>query len=102
MGQDINIPLERLESLARSLQSIVDEFQSARSRGDALESDIGSPHGESALRAEVERFEGAWDDKRKKLTEELGTILERVIGVGQGWSDFDLETARELEAAADQ
>lgn len=101
MGKDINIPLDKLESLGKSLQSIVEEFEQAKARGNELESDIGSPHGESALRSEVGRFEGAWDDKRKKLNEELGKILERVIGVGSGWSDFDIQTAKELETAAE-
>lgn len=99
MGDDINIPLEKLESLGKSLQNIVKEFNDARSRGNELEGHIGSPHGESALRSEVDRFENAWDDKRKKLSEELTQILDRVTKVGKGWRDFDIDTAKQLEAS---
>ena len=101
MGADINIPLEKLESLGRSLQQIIDEFEAARSRGDALEAAIGAPHGETALRSEIERFEGAWDDKRETLKEALQGILERVEGVGSGWVDFDIQSASDLELAAE-
>ncbi|MFS2243116.1 hypothetical protein [Microbacterium sp. OR16] len=98
MGQDINIPMSKLEQLNTSLTNIISEFENAGSRGDALESAIGSPHGESALRNEVDRFESAWNDKRDTLKEKLESAKERVVDFVQAWTDFDLEAAKNLDS----
>lgn len=97
MGTDINIPMWRLERLNTSLANIITEFDKAGSRSDALESAIGSPHGESALRNEVDRFESDWDDKRETLKQKLEDAKERVVDFVSAWEDFDLEAARNLD-----
>lgn len=100
MGKDINIPLSDLERMNTSLANIIEEFEKAGSRGNNLESWIGSPHGESDLRHEVDRFEGAWDDKRETLREHLVTLKERVVGVADGWTEFDANSAKSLDTTA--
>lgn len=97
MGRDINIPMSELEQLNSSLKNIIAEFEGAGSRSNALEEWIGSPHGESQLRHEVDRFEGAWNDKRDTLKDKLKDVQERVEGVADAWSDFDKEAAANLD-----
>lgn len=97
MGNDINIPMSQLERLNTSLSNIIAEFESAGSRSDALESAIGSPHGETALRSEVSRFESDWNDKRDTLKSKLESAKERVVDFVTAWTDFDLEAAKSLD-----
>ncbi|KJL29496.1 hypothetical protein [Microbacterium oxydans] len=97
MGTDINIPMSQLERLNTSLGNIVAEFENASSRSDALESDIGTPHGETALRSEVGRFESDWNDKRDTLKSKLESAKERVVDFVTAWTDFDLEAANNLD-----
>lgn len=99
MGQDINIPMSQLENLNTSLSNIIAEFEDAGSRSDALESAIGAPHGETALRSEVSRFESDWNDKRDTLKDKLVSAQERVVDFVGAWTDFDLEAARNLDTS---
>ncbi|GAB3618685.1 hypothetical protein GCM10027416_32420 [Okibacterium endophyticum] len=97
MGRDVNIPMSDLERLNSSLKNIVNEFENAGSRGDELEAAIGNPHGEGALRDEVDRFEGAWNDRRDTLKEDVKSLQERVQDVAKAWADFDDEAAANLD-----
>ncbi|MGA7147637.1 MAG: hypothetical protein WBX17_04005 [Microbacterium sp.] len=97
MGRDINIPMSDLEELNTSLKNIIDEFEKAGGRSGELEAAIGRPHGESALRDEVDRFESAWNDKRDTLKDDLKSVQESVHGVAQAWTDFDSEAATSLD-----
>ncbi|GAB6856306.1 hypothetical protein [Microbacterium xylanilyticum] len=100
MGKDIDIPLEQLASMNTSLKNIVDEFDHASARSDALESAIGSPHGHGELRHEADRFEGDWNDKRDTLKDKLQKAQERVADFVKAWKDFDLEAAKKLDTSA--
>ncbi|MGK3953239.1 hypothetical protein ACLKM7_13090 [Microbacterium sp. I2] len=97
MGKDINIPMSDLQALNTSLKNIVDEFEHAGDRSGSLEAAIGRPHGESALRDEIDRFESAWDDKRDTLKDDVKTVQESVEGVARAWADFDNEAATSLD-----
>ena len=97
MGDDIKIPMELLGELNVSLKNIIDEFGDAGSRANALEGAIGSPFDKNELREEVDRFEGAWDDKRETLKGHLEEIQKHVEETGTAWSDFDLEAAKSME-----
>lgn len=97
MGKDIDIPMSELESLDRALRSIITEFDNAGDRADQLQEWIGTPHGESSLRNEVDRFEGAWDDKRDTLKEDVVAVQEQVAAVAKAWADFDSDAARSLD-----
>ena len=100
MGTDINIPMSQLEQLNTSLGNIIKEFESAGTRSDALESAIGAPHGETALRSEISRFESDWNDKRDTLKSKLESAKERVVDFATAWTDFDLEAAKNLDTTA--
>ncbi|WP_405373046.1 MULTISPECIES: hypothetical protein [unclassified Microbacterium] len=97
MGKDIDIPMSDLESLDRALRNIITEFENAGGRADQLQAWIGRPHGESALRDEIDRFESAWNDKRDTLKEDVAAVQEQVAAVAQAWADFDSEAAASMD-----
>lgn len=97
MGADINIPMSDLERLNTTLGNVITDFEKARSRGDALEAAVGSPHGEGALRSEIDRFESDWDDKRETLRQKLEDAKQRLVDFVTAWSDFDLDAAKSMD-----
>lgn len=97
MGKDINIPMSLLSELNVSLKSIIIEFDDAKHLSNALEGAIGSPAGRDGLRDEVDRFEGAWNDKRETLKGHLEEIQKHVEETGTAWADFDLEAAKSFD-----
>lgn len=97
MGKDIDIPMSDLESLDKALRNIADEFEHAGRNANQLEGWIGTPHGESGLRNEIDRFEGAWNDKRDTLRESVVSVQEQVATVAKAWADFDSEAAASLD-----
>jgi hypothetical protein len=99
VGEDVSIPLQDLERLNASLLNIIAEFEAAGSRANDLQGAIRAPHGEHDLRAEIDRFERAWDDKRETLRQRLEEIQQRVQGTAEGWSDFDTDLARNLDTS---
>ncbi|MFJ6679775.1 hypothetical protein ACIQLK_11745 [Microbacterium sp. NPDC091382] len=97
MGRDIDIPMSDLESLDKALRNIADEFEHAGRNANQLEGWIGTPHGESGLRDEIDRFESAWNDKRDTLRDSVISVQEQVATVGKSWADFDSEAAASLD-----
>lgn len=94
---DIDVPMQSMRELEQAITDAIEEFKDATRNSEALESAIGSPLGRSSLRSEAQRFEEAWDDKRKTLEEHLTDLLERVSGTREAWEDLD----RELAAASE-
>ncbi|MCT9818889.1 hypothetical protein N3K63_01170 [Microbacterium sp. W1N] len=94
---DIDIPMRSMSDLERAIKDTIAEFEAATGNSEALESAIGSPLGRGTLRAEAQRFEEAWDDKRKTLQEHLADLLERVSGTREAWQDLDRELATASE-----
>lgn len=94
---DVGIPFESMKELETAVRDAISEFDSARNNSDALQQAIGTPFGRTELRSEVDRFEGAWDDKRETLKRKLEELLERVAGTASAWEELDAE----LSAAVD-
>jgi hypothetical protein len=90
---DIDIPMSSMSDLERALADTIAEFESATGNSEALEAAIGNPLGRGELRAEAQRFEEAWDDKRDTLREHLQTLLERVQSTREAWQQLDTELA---------
>jgi hypothetical protein len=97
---DVEIPYGVLNELNGSLKQIIVEFSEAGGRSNSLESAIGSPLGRDGLRSQVDRFEGAWDDKRDTLQEDVEAVQEQVEAVGKAWAEWDTEASKELSVDA--
>ena len=102
MSADVEIPYEVLNELNGSLKQIIVEFDKAGSRTNSLESAIGRPLGRGALRDQVDRFEGAWNDKRETLKQDIAELQQHVEDVGKGWKDWDKEAALSLSVDQDE
>lgn len=97
---DVKIDGPTMETLNTQLLNIIDELEQASSRGEDLQTAIGSPYGDSRLREEVGEFESRWSDKRAELAESLKKIQEHVEGVLDGFEAGDTEMATSMEQAA--
>lgn len=96
MSDGVLIPYEVLNELNGSLKQIIVEFDRAGDRSGALEAAIGSPYGRDGLRSAADSFEGAWNDKRETLKQDVEEIQKHVEEVGTAWTDWDTEASASL------
>ncbi|WP_022889940.1 hypothetical protein [Agromyces italicus] len=102
MSDGVQIPYEVLNELNGSLKQIIVEFDQAGDRTGALEGAIGSPLGRNGLREQVDRFEGAWNDKRETLKQDVQELQKHVDEVGQAWVNWDTEASASLSVDQDE
>jgi hypothetical protein len=100
MGDGVKITYEVLDELHGSLSHIYDELDHATSRSEDFEDAIGAPFGDNTLRKEAQSFEEEWDDKRNRLKEDVGTVLEHTQAILEGWKKWDQDAANTLESSA--
>src|SRR5699024_12544463 len=96
---EIYISLSDLDTVNTQLQSIIEEFENAVDRYEALEEAIGNPFGRGELRDEAQDFEERWDNKRDPLKEGLKDVREHVAGDVNTIEKSDRETADESSSA---
>lgn len=96
---DIMLDLARLQETQTGLSAAITEFENAAKTNDGLEESIGRPDDRTALRDKASDFEGSWNDKRGKLQENLTNILEQLTSIVDGWTEWDCQTASDLEGA---
>lgn len=95
---DVYIKISELETVTHQLEAIIEEFEHATGRSDALQAAIGSPFDRSELRDKASDFEERWDDKRDELKESLEKVKDHVKGVVDGVQDWDSKTALQFES----
>ncbi len=66
----------------------IEEFEHAGSRSNDLESAVGSPYGERALRDAASDFEGRWDDRQYHRGREIYDKTLGIIGPGRIGSEL--------------
>lgn len=101
MAQDIMLDLVRMRQLHDGLMIVINEFEAAGRTNDSLEDAIDLPDDRSSLRDKAHDFEAAWNDKRGKLEENLDGIQESLRGIVDAWSDWDAETAADIESQSE-
>ncbi|WP_159620949.1 flagellar protein FlgN [Ruania rhizosphaerae] len=97
---DIYLSLDELRTANDQLTNIVEEFENAVSRSEALERAIGAPFSKTELREKAEDFETRWDVKRDKLKEGLSDVQKHLKGVIDGVEEWDAEAAIKLTPEA--
>lgn len=93
---DVELTLDELQEMSDELEQIIEEFENATSRSDALEQAIGAPFGKTTLRDAVEEFETRWDVQRDDLKESLSGVGEHLDDVIEGFKGLDDEGAIKL------
>ncbi|GAA3896721.1 flagellar protein FlgN [Microbacterium invictum] len=89
-----------LERTSNRLGRIIDELEDAGGLADALQDAVGRPFDHSSLRDKVGDFEGRWNDRRGDLVRDITKIHEHVVGVLEGFSGWDTETASQMDIDA--
>lgn len=93
---DVYIKFDELKTAKEDLDAIIEEFEKASSRADALEDAIGDPYGKDKLRENAEDFEDRWNHKRDQLKDGLKGVLDHMKAVIDGVQDWDSDTAAKL------
>lgn len=96
---DIMLDLERLREARTGLRASIEAFSEAASFTDGIERAIGRPDDRGSLRDKAHDFEGKWNDKRDALAENLQNIEEQLSSIVDGWTEWDSQTAADLEGA---
>ncbi|MFJ6679780.1 hypothetical protein ACIQLK_11770 [Microbacterium sp. NPDC091382] len=100
MTDAVWINFSTLERTSTQLRNIVGELEDAGDLADELTGAIGHPYGKNALSNKVSDFESRWDDRRRDLIRDVTKIQEHVQGVLDGFSDWDAETASQMDIDA--
>ncbi|WP_065569770.1 hypothetical protein [Microbacterium oleivorans] len=100
MTDAVWINFSTLERTSTQLRNIIGELEDAGGLADELAGAIGRPYGKGALADKVGDFESRWDDRRKDLVRDVTKIQEHVQGVLDGFSDWDSETASQMDIDA--
>ncbi len=101
MAEDaVWIDYATLRRTSGRLGRIIDELEEAGSLSDELRDAIGSPFGKDRLRDKVGDFESRWDNRRGDLIRDITKIHDHVVGVVDGFADWDAETAAGMDVDA--
>jgi len=100
MTDAVWINFATLERTGRQLGNIIGELEDAGGLADELRAAIDKPYGNATLADRVGDFESRWDDRRKDLIRDIQKIREHVVGVLEGFRDWDAETAAGMDIDA--
>lgn len=96
---DIMLDLERLNAAQEGLRASITAFTDAASFTDGIEQMIQRPDDRGALRDRAHDFEGAWNNKREALAENLQNITDQLQSILDGWNEWDTSTTADLSGA---
>ncbi|MBD8011511.1 hypothetical protein AB0O65_01175 [Microbacterium sp. NPDC077391] len=99
---DIMLDRARLREALTGLNAAITAFDEAAAINNDLEEAVDRPDDRSSLRDKVGDFESAWNRKRDKLNENLGSIRDQLTSIVDNWDQWDTETAAELESAGSE
>lgn len=95
---DIMLDLDRLREAQRGLRTSIDEFENASKTNDDLEKAVDRPDDRGELRDIAHDFEGAWNDKRDALQDNLKGIEDTLTSIIDNWTEWDTQTAADLSS----
>ncbi|MBH0008877.1 MULTISPECIES: hypothetical protein [unclassified Salinibacterium] len=101
MGDGVLIKYTELKAVGDHLKNIIEELKEASKRSNGLEAAIGNPFGRTKLREAAQEFEDGWDDRRKALLEDIEKVEQHVVGVLEGFEEWDKDTSKEMESASE-
>ena len=95
-GHDLVLDLHLLGQLRDDLDAVIKEFEDA----DDFSDDVAEATGHDDLGDHVRDFAHKWNDKRKKMTENVKTLRSYIESVTDGFTKVDEELAKALEDGA--
>jgi len=85
----MNVDVDAIESLAKDLSTITNEFEHANANSDAIAEQVGHP----GLAGTVRDFAHKWDDRRKKINDKVKALSKASSAVADNWKDIDQQGA---------
>ncbi|MGN6327259.1 hypothetical protein [Pseudolysinimonas sp.] len=92
---DLTLDLQLLGQLRDDLDAIVKEFKDA----DDFSDDVANATGHDGLHDHVRDFAHKWNDKRKKMTENVEALQKQIAAITDGFTKVDDQLAKALEDA---
>lgn len=92
---DLILDLQRLESLEKDLQSVIDEFHNA----SEFSHDVAHATGDDELAGKVRDFADRWNDKRKEMTKNVEGVKKALAAITDNFTKVDQGLAKALEDA---
>jgi uncharacterized protein YukE len=93
---DVVIDLELLQQLKEDLEAIAKEFADA----DDFSDSVAEATGHDQLSSHVRDFAHKWNDKRKKMTEDVEGLQKSIAAISDGFTKVDDGLAKALEQGA--
>ncbi len=90
---DLKLDLEALQNLKNDLEAVVKEFKGA----DDFSDDVADATGSDELHGHVKDFAHKWNDKRKKMTESVEQLQQKIAAISDGFTKVDAGLAKALE-----
>jgi hypothetical protein len=100
MADVVWVKYSTLERTSGQLERILSELEDAASLSGDLLGAIGRPYGRGELHDRVDSFESGWDNRRGDLVRDITKIREHVVGVLDGFREWDEETASQMDIDA--
>lgn len=92
MAARLKVDLDQVEMVSTNLQSIVQRLESAQADADSLADAIPV---ESLASASTD-FATKWDDRRRELVEQVGSLQKEAQAFVQAFTDVDSQLADAL------
>lgn len=93
---DLKLDMAVLDQLKADLNAIVKEFDDA----DDVSDDAGDVTGHDQLAHDLHDFAHRWNDKRKKMLDDVKALAKSVAEIADNFDKTDRELAKALEQAA--
>ena len=93
---DVMRDLAKLTETRDGLAASIQAFRTAADFVGGLKEAVDRPDDRSVLRDKVEAFESDWNDRRGALLEAIEGIHEHIVGIIDGWTQWDVDTSRAL------
>lgn len=95
MAGDVDVDLDDLDEVTKSLDTVIGEFEGLGRASGELRDAIGRPADRGELRAKAGDFEAGWNDNRETYLESLRNVHDHLRGYVDEMRELDREMAKE-------
>ena len=92
---NLQIDTATVRSLSENMELVHTELADGQVLGDAVASIVGHP----ALAQAVKDFTDGWDDRRRELTEQIGTLQSNAMSIADAFDSVDFELATAISGS---
>ncbi len=89
---EINIELDMVQTLAKNLKTLYDEFEDVPDTADGVNAHLGS----QIVRDAIQEFSDNWNIRRGRLLESVEAVRQMAADAHEGFSATDLELANQI------